>query len=106
IPLHGSEMLCNLGRGIEDASVLHVSDEHGEQTEDHEEHKFGVRTRPAHGCDDGGHLIFPQVPMVSTQHTQRRGSKWRNCNLLYPFLQWPVPDWLSFTILSMPEASQ
>jgi hypothetical protein len=26
--------------------------------------------------------------------------------LLYPFLQWPVPDWLSFTILSIPEASQ
>ena len=33
-------------------------------------------------------------------------SKWRNCNPLYPFPQHPVPDGLSFTILSMPEASQ
>ncbi len=68
VPLHGSKMLCNLGSRIEDASVLHVSNKHGEQPEYHEEHKFRVRTRPANGCDDGGHLIPPQANGPYTTH--------------------------------------
>ena len=59
VPSHWREVLRDLGSGIENTRVLHVHDKDGQQTEDHEEHKLGLRA-PRRARRQWP-LIFPQV---------------------------------------------
>jgi hypothetical protein len=42
VPLHWREVLSNLRTWVQNMRVLHIGDEHGKNTEDHEEDKFGL----------------------------------------------------------------